>query len=247
MITKYDDFLNEGITEVIYHRTYLDPLIRILQTGKILLSASFHGPANAYSKKGYYLSFSRTKNSRLGYLKNAQVVIEFDGKMLGTKYKGGSVNFKWFQKNNSTPTEKNDADEYEERIFSNEPYIENIDKYIKNIDIVMNEELSKKNDHLLDEVKKLKSIHHMIPLLNKIRIFNSYKDLSFGKNWVSIFDYQTVNNNKETFDRDTQSFDMELFKKIITLLLIGDKKVNDEEYVRNFYLTYVNKFKNKVK
>ena len=147
MITKYDDFLNEGITEVIYHRTYLDPLIRILQTNKILLSVSFHTPANSYSKKGYYLSFSRTKNSRLGYLKNAQVVIEFDGKMLGTKYKGGSVDFKWsFLDKKTTPNTRDDADEYEERIFSNEPYIENIDKYIKNIDIVMNEELSKKNE-----------------------------------------------------------------------------------------------------
>ena len=54
----------------------------------------------------------------------------------------------------------------------------------------------------------------MIPLLNKIRIFNSYKDLSFGKNWVSIFDYQITNNDKNTFDRDDQSFDMDLFKKM---------------------------------
>ena len=86
MITNFNQFLNEGISEVIYHRTWLTPLVRILKSGKILLSTTIHTTANSYSKEGYYLSFSRTKNTNLGYLKSAQVVIEFDGKKLETKY-----------------------------------------------------------------------------------------------------------------------------------------------------------------
>ena len=81
MITNFNQFLNEGISEVIYHRTWLTPLVRILKSGKILLSTTIHTTANSYSKEGYYLSFSRTKNTNLGYLKSAQVVIEFDGKI----------------------------------------------------------------------------------------------------------------------------------------------------------------------
>jgi len=74
MITKFNQFLNEGISEVIYHRTYLTPLMKILKSGKFLLSVAIHTLANQYSNKGYYLSFSRTKNTKLGYLKGARVV-----------------------------------------------------------------------------------------------------------------------------------------------------------------------------
>ena len=231
MITKFDNFLNEGITEVIYHRTYLSPLIRILKSGKILLSSSLHSPANSYNKKNFYLSFSRTKNTRLGYLSNAPVIIELDGKMLGTKYKGGPVDFNWVHLNKKTnPNTREECDEYEERIYSNNPYLENLNKYIKHIDIVENTET-------INQIKATKT-----PLLDKIRVFNNKKDFSYGKNWKSIFEYEDTPEDTKDFDYDTKYIDFNLLKDIIIVLLIGDKKIKDKEYVKNFFLKHINKF-----
>jgi hypothetical protein len=232
MITKFDNFLNEGITEVIYHRTYLSPLIRILKSGKILLSSSLHSPANSYDKRNFYLSFSRTKNTRLGYLSNAPVIIELDGKMLGTKYKGGPVDFNWVYLNKKTnPNTREESDEYEERIYSNKPYLENLNKYIKYIDIIV------ENIETISQIKATKT-----PLLDKIRVFNNKKDFSYGKNWKSIFEYEDTTEDTKEFDFDTKYLNFDLLKDIIIVLLIGDKKIKDKEYVKNFFLKYINKF-----
>ena len=234
MITKFDQFLNEGISEVIYHRTWLNPLVKILKSGKILLSTTIHSLANSYSKEAYYLSFSRTKNTNLGYLKGAQVVLEFDGKMLGTKYKGGPVDFNWVYLDSDTvPSGRHNADEYEERIYSNNPFLQNLDKYIKHIDVIIENE---RTDSTLREIKKINS-----PLTNKIRIFKTQNDFSYGKNWTLLSDYK-LPDGEDTKSDNNERFDFNLLKDVITILLIGDKKIKDKEYVKNFFLKYINKF-----
>ena len=104
MITKFDNFLTESLSDILYHRTNFFSLMNILNLNKILLSSPLSATgsetgqgADTYNKKTYFLSFSRTKNLYLGYKKSitgsGNVTIVFDGKSLNTKYKGGSVDY----------------------------------------------------------------------------------------------------------------------------------------------------------
>jgi len=154
--------------------------------------------------------------------------------MLGTKYKGGPVYFNWVWVDTDTNPKKRDAaDEYEERIYSDDPYLQNLDKYIKNIDILIDDD---RTIPTLKEMKEIKS-----PLLNKIRIFKNEKDLSYGKNWVSIHDYKLPEGDTIS-EKEDKYFNFDLLKNIITVLLVGDKNINNKEYIKKFFLKYINKF-----
>ena len=254
MITKFDTFLNEtNITDVVYHRTYIGSLFNIIKTGKILLSTSMGTGADMYSKKPYFLSLGRTKNLKFGYSKNSNVTIEFDGKALKTKYKGKSIDYwQWdFSKDEFGPghsaKRRTDSDEYEDRIFSNDPYMLNLDKYIKWIDIMIpdvdkdkwNESYTNTLKEYVVEMKKINS-----PLLKKIRIFESVKDFDIGKKWVSINNYNPSYEPDKDFGRSDKYFgqlDFRLLNRVITVLLMGDK-VNDKEYLKKEIQKYYDKF-----
>ncbi len=249
MIIKFDSFLNEGnITDVVYHRTDISALINILKTGKILLSTAM-GTSNAdrYSNKPYFLSLSRTKNLNFGYSKGSTVTIEFDGRELKTKYKGKTVDY-WsvFNKSDISPNDRMNHDEYEDRIFSNSPYMINLDKYIKNIGIILppfdewNKERSEYVVRYISEIKKINS-----PLINKIKIYKNKIDFNYNRNGVSILDYQLptdIDINKEDLYKYTKSFDYRLLINVISILLVDDKNINDKEYVENFIKKYFDKF-----
>jgi len=255
MITKFDTFLNEtNITDVVYHRTYIGSLYNILKTGKILLSTSMGTGADMYSKKPYFLSLGRTKNLKLGYSKNSNVTIEFDGKALKTKYKGKSIDYwQWdFSKDEKekgpgySSKRRTESDEYEDRIFSNDPYMSNLDKYIKWIDIMIPDVDKDKwnesyNNTLKVHVVEMKKINS--PLLKKVRIFESVKDFNLGKKWISIFDYNPSYEPDKDFGNDTyfEQLDFRLLNRVITVLLMGDK-VNDKEYLRKEIQKYYDKF-----
>jgi len=255
MITKFDTFLNEtNITDVVYHRTYIGSLFNIIKTGKILLSTSMGTGADVYSKKPYFLSLSRTKYLKFGYLKNSNVTIEFDGKALKTKYKGKSIDYwQWdFSKDEKengpgySSKRRTESDEFEDRIFSNEPYMSNLDKYIKWIDIMIPKESDKWNESYINSLKvhvvEMKKINS--PLLKKVRIFESIKDFNIGKKWISIFDYNPSYEPNDDFgsgDRYSEQLDFRLLNRVITVLLMGDK-VNDKEYLRKEIKKYYDKF-----
>lgn len=250
MITKFEHFLLEtNITDKVWHRTSTGALISMLETGKILLSSSMGGSADVYSKKPYFLSLSRTKNLKLGYGKGAyNVAIEFDGRALKTKYKGKSIDY--WQWPDLTDTRRSESDEYEDRIFSNEPYLTNLEKYITHIDIVIPE---KWNEDWLNSVKRsLKTISGLdSPLINKIRIFTKVNDFTYGRNGISLKDYEHEQVPPKDYDFDSgERFEYRLLTDIITVLLIGDKNLSkrgdmnkeDREYIKKFILKYFKMF-----
>lgn len=221
---NFNNFLNEGITDVVFHRTTITALENILQTNKILLSVAFHDISNVYSNKPYYLSLSRTKNPKLGYIKSSHVIIEFDGRALKTKYSGKPVDY--WQIINKTPNMLSNSDEYEDRIFSDSPYLENLDKYIKNIDIIS------QDDKTLNGIKNIKST-----LLKKIRIFKNNKDFILSRNWQTIDNY---NNDVKELDN---TIDIYFLKYTLSILLINNPiiKLNfEKEKIKDFVDKYIN-------
>jgi len=252
MITKFDTFLNEAtITDVVFHRTSIYALYNILKTGKILMSTSMGTGADVYSKKPFFLSLSRTKNTKLGYSKGTNVTIELDGRQLKTKYKGKSIDYwQWdFAKMNikdqgDVARRRTDSDEFEDRLFSNDPYLSNLDKYVKSFDIVIPKDKDNWNQTYINSLNEY--ISHIkeldTPLLKKVRIFQSENDFNKGKNWVSISDYKPIfDEDKEWGKSDAyfREFDYRLFKKVLSILLVGNK---DKDFIRKEVQSYIDKF-----
>lgn len=247
MITQFQHFLFEtNITDKVWHRTSMGALVSMLDTGKILLSSSMGGSADVYSKKPYFLSLSRTKNLKMGYGKGAyNVAIEFDGRALKTKYKGKSIDY--WQWPDLTDKRRSESDEYEDRIFSNEPYLINLEKYIIHIDILIPENWN--IDWTNSAKRNLKSISEMnSPLIDKIRVFKKTNDFTYGKNGISLKNYEHEEVPKPEYDLYDSGgrFEYRLLTDIITVLLIGDKNLTkrgdmskeDREYIKKFILKY---------
>lgn len=231
------NILSESVSNIIYHRTSLNALLNILKNNKILLSSSIGTNADNYGKKLYFLSFSRTKNLELGFSKNSIVTIEFDGNALNSKYKGKPIDY--WQWPNLNATEKARSNEYEDRIFSNEPYLENLDKYITSIDIVISD-AKRFTDNYGATINEIKGLNTL--LINKIRIFNNIKDYQLNKYYsINDLNVETTEDNNYDF---SQRFDFRLLKETLTIKLIDDPKLNDNDYTFNYIKSYIDKYIN---
>lgn len=165
--------LNESLTDTVFHFTNMRNLYYIVRTNSIILSSSYEnsGDSKLSYEYPYYLSLTRSFSSKMGYVahKNSSntykgkakpledslnVRIEFDGRLLNSKYKGTPVNYHW--KENLKNKQQKElsrllGDKWEEekelklvtirqdedRLLSKEPTIEDITKYIKRIDITL--------------------------------------------------------------------------------------------------------------
>lgn len=165
--------LNESLTDTVFHFTNMRNLYYIVRTNSIILSSSYEnsGDSKLSYEYPYYLSLTRSFSNKIGYVahKNSSnsykgkakpledslnVRIEFDGRLLNSKYKGTPVNYHW--KENLKNKQQKElsrllGDKWEEekelklvtirqdedRLLSKEPKIEDISKYIKRIDITL--------------------------------------------------------------------------------------------------------------
>lgn len=233
-IIKHEiSLLTEGVSSILYHRTSLNALLNILKSNKILLSSSIGTSADRLGNKLYFLSFSRTNNVNLGFSKNSTVTIEFDGTALNNNYKGNAIDY--WQWPNLSAKQRSESNEYEDRIFSNTPYLENLDKYITHIDIILTDvENTDRYGKIISDIKETNN-----SLLNKIRVFNNSKDYRLGKfNSINDINIEITDNGYDY----KKGFDYRLLDQVLTILLVGDPKIDDDNYIYNFIKGYYDKF-----
>jgi hypothetical protein len=122
-----EETLDEGITDVVFHKTRLDLAADILDSNKFMTSVAFGTPADREHNKGklYYLSTMRSPTGDYGPSLPA-VTFGLDGRKLGERSKAAAVDY-WgpnFPK-----------DEMEDRVFTDEPYLSPATKYITEIHV----------------------------------------------------------------------------------------------------------------
>lgn len=138
--------INEGLSDILYHFTYIGNLKSIITQNKL------HGATNIGSKSDYnvnkgkyfYISTQRSKG-KSGYAEKTggNTCLVLDGRKLGYKYKGGPIDYwQWSTKKSDydSPSAYKQAllsKELEDRIFLDEPNINNVDKYILEIHILV--------------------------------------------------------------------------------------------------------------
>jgi hypothetical protein len=155
--------LKESVTDEVYHFTFLSNIINILQTNQFQLGLN-NDPDDKNLKHKYYMSVSRTKSPKVGFLSfdsddvreasmeyydlDFMVRLKLNGRLLSQNYKAVPFNY------TKHVYIKDKSHEYEDRILSNKPTIENFSKYIIQIDIkqVNNNYAEEEGEDALNEI-----------------------------------------------------------------------------------------------
>ena len=133
---KLKDILMERISSVVYHFTTTEAAGYIIDLNRFKLSpipVNVNVDPGKKYKEGYYMSVARTKVEGYTTGKNSSqcyfVRFELDGNKLGNTYKGGA--FDYF------PQHQGDIEyeEYEDRVYSKDMFIQNAKGYIKRMDL----------------------------------------------------------------------------------------------------------------
>ena len=225
--------LNEMLSGDVYHYTNPNAILNILKTNRINLSSNLGGSADLYGGKPFFLSFSRTGSFKLGYGKkggDAKARIVFDGNKLNTRYKSIPVDY-WGVKHNSTDINYRDAFEFEDRILSDKPVIDNALAYIKRIDMLImdKEDAWNVNPQYLYKTKlQYKNILLLAGQLNiPAFVYSNEKDATFNTNPINdrILSFES---ELETSDRyESRYTDSDLVLKIVALVLYDEKYTKD--------------------
>jgi hypothetical protein len=260
---KYIKSINERLSSILYHFTYPSNLDNILKNNTVYLGSSVGTRADntiqAYKddkpfgdplefKYPYFLSFSRTKDIEVGYqrtkAKSQMCRIQFDGDLLRYKYTGGSVDY-WGRKDMVmiNKTNMSDADkkhriladfEYEDRLFSKDDEIKNVNKYIIRIDILVVDIDLKNTSNNANLINTLISIiKHSNDLNISLYIYNNKKDFNLqnkniiNKNILDIGEVEYNDDNRPYISSYDDRINNRLLEKVFAILLY-DKELIDK-------------------
>jgi hypothetical protein len=139
--------VNEAITDKVWHFTSLVSLFGILDKNKFELSKNEAKAPNKPTHKKYYMSLSRIRSGGFPE-RSARCIsarIELDGRKLSQRYKGAATSYF---------SDTRTRDEFEDRLFSDDQYIENAKDYIKKIDFWPNMCITRSDWPISDIVDK---------------------------------------------------------------------------------------------
>ena len=255
-IHKY--IINESLSRNLYHFTNIFNLMNIIHNNSFKLSFAQkdNGERGQNSKYQYYMCFTRQRDGRVGFADGHNVRIEIDGNLLNQLYKGKPVNF--FGSNGGknrymSNLEKyddyyiyhNDMDddikfqhytESEDRLFSNNPMIPNAKKYIKRIDILIeNETFNPIYDWLLVK-SDFRNIIHIYDNKNDFNLINGkdanqkFRNPSNASMFNSI-KYGFIKNDAKLLEDLSVIFCYLIFRNNIDINNCG-------EYIKQLILKY---------
>lgn len=143
------NILNEVLSDIIFHKTYLEYALDIIKTDTFKMATNAGTKSDQKGNRPYYASFARSKRSAYFSMSTGTVVLTIDGKKLSQNYKGGAVDYwQWHKKDLSQQSPQDrmqmlQGTEMEDRLFSDKPTIPNFTKYIMKVDILVKPEYEK--------------------------------------------------------------------------------------------------------
>lgn len=221
--------LIEGLSDIVYHYTYTGNIPNILVTDKLNTSNNIGTTADAQKDKGrkFYFSMQRTKG-KSGYAKahGSDAVLVLDGRKLMSRYKGAPIDYwNWSMAkkdwdDNNAYIQALQSKELEDRIFTDEPYIEKASEYIKEIHIDLSKPWYLKKSKA-DDIEKFAK-HVGIPVYfydDK----NQYQ-LQNKANAKPLADINTEfkDENEEEYDRESNDFYW-MFKEFVPYIFYDTK------------------------
>jgi len=227
-----EGLLSESNHKVLYHFTDKKNILGILSNNKINLSSTIMNQPDARNaRKINFLSLTRNGNPKAGFPRNNGgynnniVRIQFDGDKLTSRYK--IVPLDYWQMRGQKPYSTNLADIYhrqisddeaEERLFSNDLFINNINTYIKRIDILD----ANAGNVALEILKQGKALNIPVYIYTNIDDFRKGRDIN-----------DTLTYNKD----DERTISSSIYKLSYSRLLLNVFSVIFTEYNLDFDTT----------
>ena len=217
-------------TSILFHATNLSKLNTILTDDKFELTTCVGIPAeNEYAKEYYYLSMTR---SRLGdyHLRNCNtgdVLITLDGNKLNQRYKTKPIDY-WGEERRKYTGGSYEA---EDRLFTNDPFIDKASQYIVEISIIVKpEDIAQRGKFIRSVMLKAKYKH--IPMY----IFSNPKDW-LTNNKAKAYKIATIKINPQSvFERiELPDYEQDYYN-----ILRADDKKRYQEYQNSKQSNLVN-------
>ena len=194
---EIESFLNEGISDILYHGTSVGALKNILKTNTINLTNAVGTPADIAKNKGneYFFSTQRSKG-KSGYIGKGggSVILVLDGRKLAHKYKGFPIDYwNWSMDRKDWESDTDywralQSKELEDRIVSKNPTIDRANKYIEEIHIDKNWGLTKQDMVQIKTLARNRNIpvylyddKESFSLLNKEKSVKDFSSIEFKR------------------------------------------------------------------
>lgn len=230
--------LSEGLSDIIYHGTYIDRVKNILDNNTINLTLSIGTPSDLEKNKGneYFFSTQRA-NGLTGYISKhgTNAILVLDGRTLNQNYKGFPTDY-WNWSFNRDDYE-NDAQykqalqskELEDRVVSKKPYIENANKYIREIHILLDNDKYNNKKEIFKMINDAKQLNiNIFFYLDQTSFKGLNKSNAISKQELKSFDFKENPYKEEKIDRE--DIIRGLKEEIIGILTYND--LSNEDKVR---------------
>jgi hypothetical protein len=182
---KFAEYLDEGLSPVLYHYTRPDSFHKMVKQDRFFLNATIANDAdeNLGNQKVWFLSTARLKTGGYAvgefYEGTYHVIIEIDGRKISQNYSGRPVDYWGADFKRIDPVKYN---EMEDRVFADEDHIPNLKKYVKSVHIYIPKEKGKQRQDWHDA--QLRHIRRSITILKRKGIpfhFYDTKDTFFAQ------------------------------------------------------------------
>ena len=190
VVNRY--LLKEMMSGIVYHFTHTMSLRKILKSNRIRMSDCITSPSDSmHNSKLFYLSTTRQYNGKVGFSSGLEVRIELDGDLLNQRYEGKSVEY--WGRGRAGREDSGYIKEYEDRLFSNEPYIENADKYIRRITMYVKYE--KDYDIIQECIQLCGNLGIDISVYSNEKDFNNPKSVNTINGEILKMNFPKTENN----------------------------------------------------
>lgn len=177
---KFEELLNEGISDIVYHGTDPGSVYSILKSNMFRLTPDVLGVEAMMNKKegGPYFFMSTARSKHADYIKDLYWVFTLDGRRLRQNHTGKPLDFFGGRAD----------DEMEDRIYTKRPYIDNATRYIMKVEFTP----------FYGTNKLVSAERKVIELCDQLRlplfVYENKRDLQFGRNPMSREALQQIVN-----------------------------------------------------
>lgn len=249
--------INEKLSTVVYHKTFIDNALGILKDNEFILTSTVArevGNRNPEAelvspRKGkgnfYFLSTARTKTS--SYIKSIStwdVVFTLDGDALSNNYRAEPVDYfnKSPHRSSMSLSQRSFQDEQEDRLVSEKPRITNASKYIKSIDIIVPDDSQPLRQ--VEGASELKEIINLAKNKNiPVRVYSrdNTNYILTSKNQLLNFEIENVTNKakEKPKPKDTDSTTTPYIIVNTIRELVKAKSINDLNETDRLRLNWV--------
>lgn len=239
-----ESLLEEGISPIVFHSTGIFNALKILTSNRFELSnATKSSTEMQFSKKLFYMSTARTKLNNFSYTSGSNIVtFTLNGRTLANNLTSEPIDF--FHYEGRVRPRDNTSFEFEDRVVSDKPIIQNFTRYLLEVSVLLNGNIT---DEVVIVCRRLNSLckKHNI----KFGIYTGKSDFLRSTNDISneiinrptFSEVRPITDNANKYKYEYSS-EIDLFTKFLYL----SRSIQNKKFKGNSVPTSMKDFVSKL-